>query len=169
MKDLIKFSSQKTLLVTLLLTSALVLLITFFNPIESSKVKRDETRLKDLQSLKMAINKLSATASSALCNDKVSKYCSGKSTDAKNQTWVKVNSLNFKLPNDPLNSPVFHYTYCSDSKNWEISAKLESYKYKNKMVSDFGNENQISNNPVTGKYEIGTNLDLIGPSGGCTY
>ncbi len=79
--------------------------------------------------------------------------------------WIKVDLLNIdnialkmslkelpELPLDPTNSEKFHYSYCSDGKNWEINAKLESEEGQDKALADGGDD--------AGLYEVGSGLAL---------
>ncbi len=145
------------------------------NPPEIAKRSRDAYRLIDLADFKQAINAAVAestgSAVQALCVD--SPYpCTGSSNKGSNSVsgkgWLKMNLAAQKSVNmpslhvDPINDSNYHYTFCANGDQWEISAKLESDKENSRMSHDSGNDDKL--------YEVGTNLTLIAPSGGsCTY
>ena len=182
-----KKSAQGFTLVELLVVIAIVailaaVVVLIINPLELTRRGRDAARFTDLANLQSAINVAvqEATGSGAvavLCKVSGSYPCSGKSnvdTRASNGTgWVKTDlsaqqSVSVPtLPIDPINTAVYHYTYCANNDAWEINAVLESVQQKGMMGSDGGNENAVD---TTGRYEVGSNLTLIAPSGGsCTY
>ncbi len=66
------------------------------------------------------------------------------------------------ISTDSVNDSTFHYTFCANGDQWEISTRLESDTERARMSSDSGNDENL--------YEVGTNLTLIAPNGGsCTY
>lgn len=176
------FTLVELLVVIAIVAILAAVVVLIINPLELTRRGRDAARLTDLANLQNAINVAvqEATGSGAvavLCKVSGSYPCTGKSnveTRASNGTgWVKADlgsqqSVSVPtLPIDPVNSTVYHYTYCAASDQWEINAVLESEQQKNKMATDGGNEN---NTDTTGRYEVGSNLTLIAPSGGsCTY
>jgi prepilin-type N-terminal cleavage/methylation domain-containing protein len=156
-----------------ILAAVLVLLI---NPLDLTRRGRDAVRLTDLASLNQAINASVAqsTASgtvAALCKD--SAYpCSGSSNTGTRSVdgtgWVKADLTAQRavtlatLPVDAVNTPALHMTYCANDDSWELNVALESDSLKNKASTDGGNDPNL--------YEIGSNLQLISPSGGsCNY
>ncbi len=160
--------------------AAVVLLI--INPLELTRRGRDSVRLADMASLQnlISVSLQEATNSGTviLCSNGTTP-CSGKSTDTGANVrkpdgtgWIKANVAAQKsvsvgvLPIDPINSPVYHYTYCSDGNSWEIDAVMESQQFASKMSGDGGDENATD---TTGRYEIGSSLTLINPTGACTY
>lgn len=145
----------------------------FLNPLELRDRKLDLDRLSDLISLNQAINlavqESTSSATSILCKD-AQVPCSGSSHTGSRAVdgtgWVKVGLTVggplSSLPVDPINSNTHHYSYCSDGTDWELNTVLESDKQSSEMSTDKGND--------TDKYEVGSNLQLIAPSGGsCTY
>lgn len=157
------------------------------SPLELTRRSRDAARLSDLASLQNAINVAAQESSDVniLCKSGfMLGKCSGVSTTGirvPNGTgWIKANLLDQTsvsvptLPVDPVNSNDYHYTYCSDGKDWEISARLESEQQALKMGADGGDEGKTSDSVTSlladGRYEVGSNLKLISASGGkCTY
>lgn len=123
---------------------------------------RDALRIADLETIKKAVDGSAANnypGENLLCNGFTSP-CQGSSVDTDPNVrktdgsgWVKVKTDSFPLlPLDPLNNPSFFYTYCSDGKDWEIQAKLESSKFRKKASEDGGDKKD--------QYEVGTNLKL---------
>lgn len=164
------------LLVAVLVIGVLAVITwVFINPPEVAKRTRDAARLINLADFKQAINasvtEATSSANLALCQG--TPYpCQGSSnqgSSAANGTgWLKMNlaaqkSVNMStLLTDPINDGTYHYSFCANGDQWEISAKLESDTEKARMDSDSGNDENL--------YEVGTNLNLITPNGGsCTY
>jgi prepilin-type N-terminal cleavage/methylation domain-containing protein len=164
--------------------AAVVLLI--INPLELTRRGRDSARLADMANLQNLINisvqEATNSGNAILCNGG-STPCIGRSTDSgasvrkpDGSGWVKANLAAQKsvsvptLPVDPVNNATYHYTYCSDGSSWEIDTVLESQQFESKMSNDGGDENTVdANNPTSAKYEVGSSLTLVNPSGACTY
>lgn len=145
------------------------------NPTEIIKKIHDSDRLTDIADLRQAITTVSfeatGSASQVLCNN-TSVPCHGSSNNdgrtADGTGWLKINvgiqkSVNIPtLPIDPINDAMYHYAYCSNGNDWELDTKLESANQASKMSGDGGNDDNL--------YEVGTNLNLISPTGGvCTF
>lgn len=162
---------------------AIIALIAFvvIQPLEFKRKTSDTKRLTDVAQVQQAISvalQESTQAGDILCNG-ATGTCTGKSTDAGARKsdgtgWVKVNLSSQKsvslptLPADPSNNAALHYIYCSDGKDWEVNTVLESdehVKTQKTMEVDGGDEN----GPTAPKYEVGSKLTLIGPTGVCTY
>lgn len=141
--------------------SSIVLLTTAIKPNELALRARDAARLQDLVTIQEEINNVTAEgiAPGLLCSgEKVP--CIGDTTDSNvnlKQTdgtgWVKISlpSLSM-LPVDPVNNTSYSYTYCSDGKEWEIQARVESKQVLEKAAKDGGDEDD--------QYEVGSNLTL---------
>lgn len=173
MNTMVKMRNGFTLIESVVVICIMLILAAaayfFLNPLELRDRELDLDRVSDLTRLNQAINLTiqESTSSSAilLCKD-ASVPCVGSShsdTQAIDGTgWVKVTLTAggpiSSLPIDPINSDNFHYTYCSDGTGWELNTVLKSNKESTQMVTDGGNE--------VSKYEVGTNLQLIAPSGG---
>ncbi|QQG40966.1 MAG: hypothetical protein HYV37_01435 [Candidatus Levyibacteriota bacterium] len=145
------------LLVVIGAVSALGLLVAV-NPAGMVVKANDTARLKDLVTIQEAINNAAQTNSS-FCNGQVG-LCAGDSTDklydvkkADGTGWVKIklNSLT-SLPIDPINDSNYSYTYCSDGKDWEIQARVQSKQILEKAANDGGDDPD--------QYEVGTRLTL---------
>lgn len=184
------FTLVELLVVIAIVAILAAVVVLIINPLELTRRGRDAARLSDLSNLQNAINVAvqEATDSGAaiLCNggsypcggaadNGRSGGTSGFGTRNSNGTgWVKVNMSGNKsvsvptLPVDPTNNDDFHYTYCADDDAWEIDAKLESEQQRPKMGADGGDDNDT---PLgsDGKFEVGSNLALIGPTGVCTF
>lgn len=182
---MIKKSARGFTLVELLVVIAIIailaaVVVLIINPLELTKRGRDAARLSDLANLQQAINvaaqEATVSAQDILCNGGFTSgsVCTASShtgTRTSNGTgWVRVDLSSQKsvsvptLPVDPTNSSVYHYTYCSDGKAWEIDTVLESEQQSPKMIDatgDGGNEDT--------RYEVGSDLTLISASGSCTY
>ena len=172
------FTLVELLVVIAIIAILAAVVVLIINPLELTKRGRDAARLTDLANLQSAINVAvqEATGSGTvdiLCvGGLTSGACRGDSfTGTRNSNgsgWAKVNLSAQKsvsvptLPQDPVNSTAYHYTYCSDGNAWEIDTALESSQQSSKMITDGGDDPAL--------YEVGSNLGLIKPSGGsCTY
>lgn len=176
------FTLVELLVVIAIVAILAAVVVLIINPLELTRRGRDAARLSDLANLQNAINvavqeSTGSGAVSVLCKDSGAYPCSGKSNVDGRATngsgWVKTDlsaqqSVSVPtLPIDPIDSAVYHYTYCADNDQWEINTVLESEQQKGKMGSDGGNENATD---TTGRYEVGSNLTLIAASAGsCTY
>lgn len=181
------FTLVELLIVIAIIAILAAVVVLIINPLELTRRGRDATRISDLANLQSAINvaaqEATASGTDILCvGGLTGGVCTGKSypetpsvTRKSDGTgWVKVNLGAQKsvsvptLPADPTNNAANHYLYCSDGTSWEINAVLESDQQKNKMRDDGGDEN---NTDATGRYEVGSKLDLIGPTGSasCAY
>lgn len=169
------FSLIEFIVVVAVIAALTALFFYLINPFQVVKRSRDATRLLDIADLQQAIlatqQDATGSANLSLCNGK--KYpCSGSSLDGGNNVngtgWLPVNLSGQKaanvptLPVDPINDQTYHYVYCADGDQWEISTRLESNYENYKMTSDGGNDNNL--------FERGTNLTLIAPNvGSCRY
>lgn len=180
------FTLVELLIVIAIIAILAAVVVLIINPLELTRRGRDATRISDLANLQSAINvaaqEATASGTDILCvGGLTGGVCTGKSNDSATSVrksdgtgWVKVNLGAQKsvsvptLPVDPNNGAPNHYIYCSDGTSWEINAVLESEQQKNRMKDDGGDEN---NTDSTGRYETGSKLDLIGPTGNanCTY
>lgn len=163
-------SAQGFTLVELLVVIAIIailaaVVVLIINPLELTRRSRDVSRLSDFDNLQKAINIVVQDApngGSILCTG-VTSPCTGRSdtgTRALNGGgWVKANFTGQTtitiptLPVDPTNNETFHYTYYSDSTDYELNAVLESAQQISKMTNDGGNNNSA--------YETGTKLTLM--------
>lgn len=176
------FTLVELLVVIAIVAILAAVVVLIINPLELTRRGRDAARLSDLANLQNAINvavqeSTGSGAVAVLCKTAGTYPCSGKSNidsrSADGTGWVKSDLSTQQsvsvptLPIDPVNSAVYHYTYCANNDAWEIDTVLESNQQKGKMASDGGNENALD---TTGRYEVGSNLTLIAASGGsCTY
>lgn len=181
------FTLVELLVVIAIIAILAAVVVLIINPLELTKRGRDAARLTDLANLQSAINVAVQEATSAagtveiLCGVGGSYPCTGSSnvdTRAADGTgWVSVNLSSSKsvsvptLPVDPTNNLVNHYTYCANDDAWEINAVLESDQQKSKMANDGGPNAADNATDATGRYEVGSSLALIQPSGSgsCTY
>lgn len=177
---MIKSAHKGFTLVELLVVIAIVailaaVVVLIINPLELTRRGRDAARLSDLANLQNAINvavqeATGAGAEGVLCNGGTYP-CGGKSNAgsraADGSGWVTVNLSGQQsvsvptLPVDPVNDATLHYAYCANNDAWEINAVLESDQQKKKMKDDGGEDDN--------KYEVGSNLKLVGVSAGCDY
>ncbi len=142
-----------------------------------TKQTRDSVRIADLTSLYQAITSVMQESNplnaSILCVGSGTYPCFGTTYPTTSTTrnvdgtgWVHVNlvspqNLMLKtLPVDPLNNSAYHYVYCANNDNFEINAVLEA-DTQQKMVNDGGDD--------ANKYEVGTDLTLVGNVAGCIY
>jgi len=175
------------------LTAAVILII---NPVEYLRKARDVTRMNDLGSIDKALSVLETqgftsfgTASTVYVSiaDNASSTCgslglsalpSGWSYHCVSSTnlqktdgngWIPVNftqssALSFSnLPLDPVNATSttgnYYYTYVTGG-SWALSSPLESQKYLSEIAAQDRGYN------VPGRYEVGSDLSLIGESQG---
>ncbi len=175
MKNSKGFTTGELLVVFLVIGVLALVTWVFINPPQVANQTRDAARLINLANFTQAINtSMSEATSSAvlvLCQG-LTYPCSGKSNDgsiaANGSGWLKMNLTAQKavnlptLPVDPVNDGIYHYSFCANGDQWEISTKLESEIEKARMSSDGGNDDAL--------FEVGTNLTLIALSGGsCIY
>lgn len=156
------------------------------NPAQLFAQARDSQRITDLASLQSAIALYLSTVSSPTLgttpnctSGTASGFTSGSGTCTTVDTytvtgsgWVGVNlsateggSPMSTLPEDPTNSGNYFYAYVGNNtaKTFELNARLESTKFRDKMVNDGGDDNTCSTYvETTCFYEIGTEpgLDL---------
>lgn len=182
MKKPAQVSTKGFTLVELLVVIAIIailaaVVVLIINPLELTRRGRDAARLTDLANLQNAINVAvqEATQSGAvalLCKIDGVYPCTGKSTMLNGRAsdgtgWVRTDLSTQKsvsvptLPSDPLNDTANHYVYCANADAWEINAVLESDQQIKKMKDDGGDD-------IT-KYEVGSNLKLVGVAAGCAY
>ncbi len=185
------FTLVELLVVIAIIAILAAVVVLIINPLELTRRSRDAARLTDLANLQQAINVSvqEATGSSAiaiLCKSGTAP-CTGVSSAGTAATrlpdgtgWVQADLTAQRsvsvptLPVDPVNSAAYHYTYCSDGSNWEIDTRLESEQQAPKMGIDGGDEGGTTDPLATlltsGRYEVGSKLDLIRATGGaCTY
>lgn len=171
------FTLVELLVVIAIIAILAAVVVLIINPLELTRRGRDAARLTDLANLQSAINVAvqESTGSgviSVLCKGNTSYPCNGSSQTGTRSSdgtgWIKADLSTQKsvsvptLPVDPVNSTIYHYTYCADKDAWEIDTTLESDQQKNKMKNDGGNDDNL--------YEVGSNLTLIAASGGsCAY
>lgn len=145
-----------------ILAAVVVLII---NPLELTRRGRDAARIVSVITLNEAIiQTLTQNPDTSLCEEGLP--CFGMSLDPNSSNtdgsgWLKMvlpaNSFKpgydyNKLPLDPVNEGPLVYKYCSDGKDWEIETSLESEQYKNKMLEDKGDKDNM--------FEMGSNLTL---------
>ncbi len=164
-----------------ILTAAVVIVL---NPAQLLAQARDSQRLSDLASVQSAINLFLATATStdlgtgpyatanATCGFNSTTVCTVSTSTAVNGTgWVRVNlerasggSPLAVLPLDPTNTATYQYAYIADDgyDTFELNARLESEKYRGRMINDGGNSSTcgVNYNDTTCWYEIGSDPQL---------
>jgi len=164
--------------------------IVVLNPAELLAQARDGTRLSDVDSTNSAINLYIASVDgfdlheggtgatgtvsvatancpfvTTTCNDVTSVLTDGTG-------WVRVN-LNASaggspipvLPTDPTNNITYYYAFASSdvSNTFEVNARLESERHRDKMDNDGGDKNGCATNGYTDNtcyYEKGTEPGL---------
>lgn len=172
------FTLVELLVVIAIIAILAAVVVLIINPLELTRRGRDAARLSDMSNLQQAINvavqEATGSGSASILCTNVSAPCHGNSAaDARlsnGSGWVKVNLSAQKsvsvptLPIDPVNSTGvsgLHYLYCSDGDSWEMVTILESTQQNAKMLNDGGTDNA--------KYEVGSNLGLLGVASGCEY
>lgn len=179
-----------TLLELLIVIGILAILATaatlVLNPAELLKQARDTQRIADLNALKAAIalhlttgttpdTNVGGSGAAARCmvgtTSPFTAACSNNTVRLVNGTgWVNVNIADVSggaplsvLPQDPTNSATYFYAYAGEDVNltFEINARLESQKYRDKMINDGGSANTCTTfQENTCWYETGTSLTL---------
>ena len=158
-----------------ILTTAVVLVL---NPAQILAEARDSQRMADLDTVMSAINLYLATAStttlgetaystnSATCG--LSSGCTVRAVyTVAGAGWVGVDLTGASggsplaaLPRDPLNSATYQYAYDGNNtaKTFELNGRLESLKFRVKMVNDGGEDSTscVTYTEETCYYEIGT-------------
>lgn len=182
------FTLVELLVVIAIVAILAAVVVLIINPLELTRRGRDAARLSDLSNLQNAINVavqeatnsstaiLCATTGSYPCGGAVNGQSHVAARTSNGSGWVQVNlgangSVSVPtLPVDPTNSDTYHYTYCASGDAWEIDAVLESEQQKPKMASDGGPDAAHNATDATGRYEVGSNLSLINPTGTpCAY
>ncbi len=162
--------------------------IVVLNPAELLAQARDGTRLSDIDSVESAISLyLADTDSPELDNNpattttvryesNASITCAGTCTDRAVFTvdglgWVSVpldgisgGSPLPRLPQDPTNDASYGYVYAANDLTniFELNARLESERHRDKMTTDGGDDNICGTwTATTCWYEQGTNLNLL--------
>lgn len=179
------FTLVELLVVIAIIAILAAVVVLIINPLELTKRGRDAARLTDLANLQSAINvavqeSTGSGTAAILCKANGNYPCNGSSNTGTRVSdgtgWVKTDMSSQKsvsiptLPIDPINDVTYHYTYCADNDTWEIDTVLESDQQKGKMATDGGPDAADNATDTTGRYEVGSSLSLIRPSGGsCTY
>ena len=166
--------------------------IVVLNPAELLAQARDGTRLSDIDSVESAISLYladtddpeiddnPATTTSVYFESNVDITCAGTCTDRALFTvdgngWVSVpfdtisgGSPLPRLPQDPTNDADYGYVYAADdsANTFELNARLESQRHRDKMNTDGGDDNgcTVGGGFVDAAcwYEQGTDLTLLG-------
>jgi prepilin-type N-terminal cleavage/methylation domain-containing protein len=131
------------------------------NPQAMMQKGRDSTRMKDLATLRDAIN-IALTQSQVTLSDTtgVCATCTSLAgTQAVDGTgWVTFGAGSLAnyvpaLPVDPVNTGTNIYSWASDGSGFEINTLMEHADNATEMSTDGGNEAAV--------YEVGTDLTLI--------
>lgn len=164
-----------------ILTAAVVVVL---NPAQLLAQARDSQRLSDLASVQSAINLFLATATStdlgtgpyatanAACGFTSTTTCTVSTSTAVNGNgWVRVDLTRASggsplavLPLDPTNSVTYQYAYIANDNldTFEINARLESSKYRDRMANDGGEDStcDATYTSATCWYEVGNDPEL---------
>jgi prepilin-type N-terminal cleavage/methylation domain-containing protein len=179
------FTLIELLIVIAILAILSTAVVITLNPAQILAQNRDVRRMSDLDNIKSAINLYLTTVDDSQILTTTTCTVIGcanpfsalsivvtTSTAVNGTGWVRVNlasttggSTLSVLPLDPVNSGNYFYAYAGDSnsKTFELNARLESLKYRDTMVNDGGNKNTCSTyTENTCFYEVGTDpgLDL---------
>ncbi len=130
------------------------------NPFEIAKKTRDTTRLKDLSTVRDAINLLvaqSATRSAdTIFKDSIAHDSKTGATSCDGTGWVVVDLCQnlAALPRDPINDDTYKYEFRHDNGQFEVRAKLESDEMRSQRYTADGGDDQEH-------YEVGTRLTIL--------
>jgi prepilin-type N-terminal cleavage/methylation domain-containing protein len=159
-----------------ILATAAVLVL---NPAQLLAQARDSQRISDLGAIKSAIGLYLTTTDSPIVGVAKNMTVSGAAcaftggctynatTTVDGNGWVAVNltgttggSPLASLPLDPTQSATYFYAYAGENANktFELNARLESEKYRGKMITDGGDDNtcDATYTNATCWYEVGT-------------
>jgi len=185
-KDSKGFTLIELLVVIAIVAILAAVVIITLNPAELLRQARDSNRISDLSTLKTAVSLYLADGGTALdgglgytkCYTYVAATanCGGRNAGltltttasrAVNGTgWLPVNFAGIasgapfgQLPTDPTNDTTYFYAYAATTSatGFEISADMESAKYKNGGGSDVEGTDGGSSLTI---YEVGTSLSL---------
>lgn len=130
------------------------------NPFEIAKRTRDTTRLKDLDTIRSAVNLLIAQSTTRSA-DTIFKDSAGH--DSKTGTtacdgtgWVAVDLCTnlAALPRDPVNDDTYKYEFKHANGEFELRGKLESQEMRDqRYTADGGDDIDF--------YEIGGRLTIL--------
>ncbi len=162
-----------------ILAAAVVIVL---NPGELLAQARDAGRIADMNSLNSAIalylsdvsspsldvgpySTINATCGFGTCTVRTNYSTNGTGWVGVNFSTISGGSPMANLPRDPTSSAVYQYAYKGENANktFELNARLESQKYRNKMTTDGGDKNICSTwTEESCYYEIGSDpgLDL---------
>lgn len=174
------FTLIELLIVIGILAILAVAVVLVLNPAQLLAQARDSQRISDFGSVKAAVGLYLATASSPAINASTTCTVTGcfspfatstltvtSSTAVNGTGWIAIDltgttgsSSLAALPIDPTNSTTYYYAFKGDSTNktFEIDARLESTKYRDKMITDGGDQNTCTSTYTenTCFYETGT-------------
>jgi prepilin-type N-terminal cleavage/methylation domain-containing protein len=178
------FTLVELLVVIAILAILAAVVVVVLNPAELLAQARDSQRISDLGQVSSAIAFFLSDVSNIttyMSNGPFSTAtgtcgfgtCTVRNVYAVDQSgWVAVNFNQISvgsplsvLPRDPINDPTYQYAYKANnaSATFELDARLESAKFRDKMVNDGGNKNTCSTyTESTCYYEVGNDpgLDL---------
>jgi prepilin-type N-terminal cleavage/methylation domain-containing protein len=176
------FTLIELLIVIAILAILTTVVLLVINPAQLLAESRDAQRLSDLDTLRTAINYYLVTATttnlgstatmtvSSTCPFTMGGCITNATTSIDGTGWVTIDlrqstggSPISKLPLDPLQTTNYYYAYAPDNTNhtYEIDARLESTKHRDKMKTDGGDKNTCTTYvESTCYYEIGNDPDL---------
>jgi prepilin-type N-terminal cleavage/methylation domain-containing protein len=179
------FTLVELLVVIAILAILAAVVVVVLNPAELLAQARDSQRISDLGQVSSAIALFLSDVSDISGNmdngpfSTVSSTC-GFSVSCTVRNVYTVDKLGWAavdftkisggsplsvLPRDPTNNATYQYAYMGNkaSATFELDARLESAKFRDKMVNDGGNKNTCSTyTESTCYYEVGNDpgLDL---------
>jgi len=130
------------------------------NPIKNQNSAKDVKRISDLNLLEVAINAYRVDNKNypdTVNVLRISTQLPSGNTQIENVSsgWIDQDMTGYlsRLPTDPVNDSIYHYSYIHSQTGYEINAKLESLPEQ--MQNDGGNDPNV--------YEVGNILTLISP------
>lgn len=155
------FTLVELLVVVAIIAILAVIVAIAVNPFETYKKTKDTTRLKDLDTLRTAINLVVASSSTQsadqIFKDSIPHDSKTGGRNCNGTGWVPVDLCKHlpTLPVDPVNDgTTYMYEFKHTSGDYELRTALESQEMRDQRYLTDGGED-------SNHYEVGTKLDVL--------